>query len=160
LDYLDEVGKSQTRRQIEVGAGYMREDERLPRDEYENLKRMIQRDIKELIEQGILIVQTKLNEKHVRGQNDDVILYWFAPDQEIAPPAPSGLLVPQVAPTPPPTVAHDIVAQQLGDKVCVSYSIPEEVKKLLTLSLGSTSKDELVKYLTDILSHLCRTIDG
>jgi hypothetical protein len=82
LDYLDEVGKPQTRSQIEIGAGYRRADERLPPEDYKALKRQIQRALKDLVEQGLLVRDTKRNPRHVKGHNDDIVLYWFAPDHD------------------------------------------------------------------------------
>jgi hypothetical protein len=144
LEYLEKVGKPQTRSQIESGAGYRKDGVLLDPEDYKALKRMIQRDLQDLVEQGLLTKATKPNPKHVRGRNDDVVLYWFASDQE------------SDSTPPPPTVVGDIVAHQLYDN---EYVVPDEVKGLLTQSLTAKSRDDLMKYLTDALSYLCRTIN-
>jgi hypothetical protein len=126
LDYLDEVGKPQTRSQIEVGAGYRLDNVRLDPDDYDALKRTIQRDLKNLVDkQGILIRETKRNPRHVKGRNDDIVLYGFAPDQNVADQNP-----------PPPSVVGDTVARQRSD-----ISVPETVAQQLCDTVVGDSQE-------------------
>jgi hypothetical protein len=80
LDFLEET-PLQMRSEIEVGAGYRLADVRLPPDEYDKVKRRVQRDVQELKKQGLIREVTKPNPKHVRGQNDTIYLYEIMPEE-------------------------------------------------------------------------------
>src|SRR5262249_22095844 len=75
-DYLVTRPKGQTRSQIETGAGYRREDVRIPKEEYEKLVRRIQRDLQEMVKGGEIYIDKRPNPRHRKGQNDDVVLYF------------------------------------------------------------------------------------
>jgi hypothetical protein len=70
--------------QIEVGAGYRLPDVTLPKEDYEKLKRRVQRDLALMEEDGDVIRTTRPNtKKHKKGQNNDIHLYRIAdPDQD------------------------------------------------------------------------------
>jgi hypothetical protein len=76
-----------TRAQIEIGAGYRRPDDHLPKEDYEKLKRRVQRDLALLEKDGDVIHTTRPNpKKNTKGQNNDMHLYRLAdPDQDDAP---------------------------------------------------------------------------
>jgi hypothetical protein len=75
-DYLRDKPKGQTRYQIEIGAGYRREEVRLPAEEYEALKRKIQRDLSDMVKkEGSVVMDTRPNPRHQKGHNDDIVLY-------------------------------------------------------------------------------------
>jgi hypothetical protein len=87
-DFLNaHPGKRFTRAEIEIGASYRRPHDHLTKEDYERLKRRVQRDLALLEKDGDVVHTTRPNrQRNTRGQNNDVHLYRIAdPDQDGTP---------------------------------------------------------------------------
>src|SRR5262249_51655911 len=76
FDYLITRPKGQTRYQIETGAGYRREEDFMPKEEYKKFKRRVQRDLELMLDDGSITRDTRPNPRHQKGHNDDIVLYF------------------------------------------------------------------------------------
>jgi hypothetical protein len=87
--HLQDCGDSQTRRQIEVGAGYMYEGQRVSKEEHDRIKKQVLNDLGALEKQKVIRKITQKNPKHKPGQNDKLYLYELIQKEtpvEVSPP--------------------------------------------------------------------------
>jgi hypothetical protein len=74
-EFIKDTGRSQTRRQIEVGAGYMYEGQRLPPEEHEKVKQKVLKDLRVLKQEKRIREVIKKKDKPGKGESDKIYLY-------------------------------------------------------------------------------------
>jgi hypothetical protein len=126
-NFLSQVERPQTRRQIELGSGWMVEGQKLPKEEYAKLTDRIQGDLRKLQEEGLVKRTVKSNPKHVQGQNDKVYLYELVQLGELG--------------------------EELGEDLPggSTSGLTAEVQQLLMDALAVSTKEELLQIIAKIM---------